>query len=271
MQDQFEHIRQFSSTHKDQAKLISVTSGKGGVGKSSIVVNLAIAMAQLGKKVLIIDADTNLGNVDILLGMNPKFNFLNYVMDDLAIERILVKHHSGVSIIPNSSGNRYWKDINDNLRVKIFELFYKLRPQFDYIIIDTAGGLSSISLEISIKADKVLLITTSEPTSINDTYAMIKILNSMKKDIPIDLLLNMVTSPTEVSDVYQRLSLVLEHFLGFSVGICGYLLFDPGVRAAVHKQEPFILMNPNSVASDNIINIAKIVNEMSLETNQSVK
>ena len=160
--------------------------------------------------------------------------------------------------------------MDDSLKNRIFELFYKLKPHFDYIIIDTAGGLSPISLEISIKVDQVILITTSEPTAINDTYAMIKILNSMKDDISIDLLLNMVTSPTEVTDVYQRLSLVLEHFLDYSVGIAGYLMFDQTVRQAVIKQEPFLLFNKESIASKNMINVAEILLKI-VDKKQTIK
>ncbi len=271
MQDQLKHIKEMiNSSSKSQAKTIAVTSGKGGVGKSNVSVNLAIALARLGKNVLVIDADTNLANIDILLGMNPKFNFLNYILDDIDVEKIIIKHSSGISILPNSSGNRNWLDLDKSLNSRIFELFFKLRHKYDYIIIDTAGGLSPISLEISIKADKVILITTSEPTAINDTYAMIKILNSMKKNISIDLLLNMVTSPSEVTDVYQRLSLVLEHFLDTSVGIAGYLLFDQAVRQAVIKQEPFLFLNKNSVASQNMINVAKILIGNTVENNQTV-
>lgn len=262
MDEQLNHIKELvNSRSAGNSHIITVTSGKGGVGKSNIAVNLAIAMAQHGKKVVLVDADTNLANIDILLGVSPKYNFLNYVLDDIPIQKILIKHKSGISIIPNSSGNRNWHELKDNLNNRIFELFIKLKKDFEYIIIDTSGGLAPLSLDIAIHADKVLLITTSEPTAINDSYAMIKILNSMKKDIVIELLLNMVTSTSEVTDVYQRLSLVLEHFLNTSIGIAGYVILDNNVRLAVNKQEPFFLEFNDSIASKNIKNIAEILFE----------
>ncbi len=262
MNEQVNHIKELvNSRSAGNSQIIAVTSGKGGVGKSNIAVNLAIALARLGKKVVLVDADTNLANIDILLGISPKFNFLNYVLDDIPIQKILIKHKSGISIIPNSSGNHHWYELKESLNNRIFELFIKLKKDFEYIIADTSGGLLPLSIDIAIHADKVLLIATSEPTAINDSYAMIKILNSIKKDICIELLLNMVTTPSEVTDVYQRLSLVLEHFLNTDIGIAGYVLLDNNVRLAVNLQEPFLLQYNDSIASKNIQNIAEILLE----------
>jgi len=213
---------------------------------------------------VLVDADTNMGNIDILTGINPRYNFLNYVLDNIPINNILYSYKAGLAIIPNSSGNKTWQDLTDTMHARILELLIKLKKNFEYIIIDTAGGLASLSLDIAVHSNKVLLVTTSEPTAINDTYAMIKILNSMKKNIPIDLLLNMVTSPSEVTDVYQRLTLVLDHFLDFSIGIAGYVILDGKVRQAVNQQEPFILLYKDSVAGKNIYDIADIIFESEL-------
>jgi len=262
MDEQLNHIKELVNSRTTRnAQIITITSGKGGVGKSNISVNLAIAIAQKGKKVVLVDADTNLANIDILLGLSPKYNFLNYVLDDIPIQKILTEHKSGISFIANSSGNRHWYELKDNLKHKIFELFMKLKKDYEYIIIDTSGGLVPLSLDIAVHSDKVLLVATSEPTAINDSYAMIKILNSMKKDIAIELLLNMVTSPSEVTDVFQRLSLVLDHFLNTGIGIAGYIIMDNNVRQAVNQQAPFLLQFPESIASKNIQNIAEILLE----------
>ncbi len=262
MEEQLNHIKELvDSQNAPASQVITITSGKGGVGKSNVALNLALALSQKGKKVVLVDADTNMGNIDILTGVNPKYNFLNYVLDNMPLNNILLNYKAGLSIIPNSSGNKTWQDLSDTLHSRIFDLLLKLKRQFEYIIIDTAGGLTTLSLDIAVHSNKVLLVTTSEPTAINDTYAMIKILNSMKKSIPIDLLLNMVTSPSEVTDVYQRLTLVLDHFLDFSIGIAGYIILDGKVRQSVNQQEPFILQYKDAIASQNIYDIADIILE----------
>jgi len=245
--------------NSDNCPVIAITSGKGGVGKTNIAANLAIALAEKGEKVLVVDADTNFANVDVLLGLAPKFTLLNYVLDDLPIQKILMKHESGIDVIPNSSGSSVWKNMDQVIKLKLFELLYQMRKKYDYIILDTAAGLSPLTIDLAIQANQILIVTTAEPTAISDTYAMIKVLDSVQQDLSIDLLHNMVTSATEVTDVYQRLSLVLQHFLDITIGIAGYIELDDKVRQAIQQQIPVLLSFPDSPASLNIHNIAESI------------
>ena len=262
MVNQLNRIRQLveSKTSSD-SKVIAVTSGKGGVGKTNIAVNLGIALVRENKQVLVVDADTNLANVDVLLGMNPKKNLINYIFDNLPIENIICQHETGIDILPNASGNRIWKDIDETIKTSFIEALYQLKLKYDYVILDTAAGLSPLTLDFATRADEVFLVTTSEPTSISDSYAMVKILDSIKKDIDIKLLMNMVSSEAEVSDVYQRLSLVLDHFLNFSIGITGYITFDQHVRKSINLQKPFIQLFPETDASEDIRTVVERILE----------
>lgn len=239
--------------------VIAISSGKGGVGKTNIAVNLAIALAEKGEKILVIDADTNFANIDVLLGLTPRFTLLNYVLDDLPIQKILLRHESGIDVIPNSSGSSVWKNMDQAIKLKLFEMIYQMRKKYDYIILDTAAGLSPLTIDLATQANQILIVTTTEPTAISDTYAMIKVLDSVQQELSIDLVHNMVTSATEVADVYQRLSLVLQHFLDITIGIVGYIELDDHVRRAVQQQVPLLRAFPDSPASLNMHHIAETI------------
>ncbi len=245
--------------NSDNCPVIAITSGKGGVGKTNIAANLAIALVEKGEKVLVIDADTNFANVDVLLGLTPKFTLLNYVLDDLPIQKIVVRHESGIDVIPNSSGSSVWKNIDEVIKSKLFELLYQMKKKYDYIILDTAAGLSPLAIDLAIQANQILIVTTTEPTAISDTYAMIKVLDSMQQHLSIDLIHNMVTSAAEVTDVFQRLSLVLQHFLDITIGIAGYIELDDKVRQAIQQQVPLLRSFPDCPASLNIHSIAETI------------
>ncbi len=270
MIDQEQHIKEIierNETRKSQ--VIAVTSGKGGVGKSNVSLNLAIALAEFGKKVVVIDADSNFANIDIMLGISPKFNVHNFVLDDLPLEKIIVQHPSGIDVIANSSGSNAWQNIDELMMTKFFDLLYKLIDKYDFIVLDTAAGVAPLTIDLATRSDSILMVTTAEPTAISDTYAMIKLLDSIKHDAPINLLQNMVSKPSQVTDVYERLSLVLQYFLDTNIGIAGYIAFDENVRSAVEQQRPFIQAFPDSIASSNIRVLAKayVAQEVEKEKN----
>jgi flagellar biosynthesis protein FlhG len=260
MIDQVHQIKKLvKSRNSSQCRVMAVSSGKGGVGKTNLAINLGMALAQQDKKVVIVDTDTKLANVDILLGLSPKNNLIHFVLDDMPLEKIVIEHESGVHIVPGSSGNSSWKDIDSALKARLLEMMFKLRSLYDFVILDTEAGISALSLHIAAQADQILMVTTPEPTAITDAYAMIKVFDSLRKDTPIDLLLNMVTVTSEVFDVYQRLSLVVEHFLGIHLGIVGYIEMDEHVRRAVKQQQPFFSLYPESTAAANLQTVAETI------------
>jgi len=248
---------------------MAVSSGKGGVGKTNIAVNLGIALAQMDKRVVVVDTDTKLANVDVLLGVAPKHNLDHFVFDDLPLEDVLLAHESGIHIVPGNSGGDMWKEMNGALKARLLEMLYQLKSSYDFIIMDMEAGVSPLSLHYAAQADQILMVTTPEPTAITDAYAMMKIFDSLRKDIPVDLLLNMVSNTSEVFDVYQRLSLVVEHFLGIHLGIVGYLEMDEHVRQAVKRQQPFYLLFPETTASVNLQNVAEAVVNQKLAVAES--
>ncbi|OGC03224.1 hypothetical protein A2V82_15265 [candidate division KSB1 bacterium RBG_16_48_16] len=257
MVDQLSRIKDIvEGVHSHRSHCIAVTSGKGGVGKSNIALNLALALVKHQKKVVLVDADSNLANLDVLLGVNPNVNLLSIVLDDLRVEEVIYHHTSGLDFIPNSSGNRNWQALSDAIKPKIFEVILFLKRHYDFVILDTAAGLAPMSIDLTMRADEIFMTTTPEPTAISDTYAMIKVLDSHKKNLPIKLVLNMVYDASEVADVYQRLSLVLQHFLGIRIELAGFISYDERVRRAIHLQKPFILSFPETAASEEILQLA---------------
>lgn len=250
-----EHVKQIMSGDEKTAKVVTIASGKGGVGKTNIAINLAIGLVQRGKKVILVDGDTNLANIDVMLGISPKLTILNLVLDDIPIDKVLYKHPAGFTVLPNVSGDFNWQDINDVLKSRVFKILSQLKTMCDYVVIDTATGLSPLAIDFAAYADDILLVTTSEPTAISDSYAYIKVVNSMELKGNISLLHNMITSPAEVSEMFQRFSLVLNHFLELDVTIIGYVELDENIRESVKRQQPFILAYPETPASHNILYI----------------
>jgi flagellar biosynthesis protein FlhG len=252
MVDELDYVNELMNEGKELSHIVTIASGKGGVGKTNIAINLAIALAKRGKSVILVDGDTNLANVDVLLGISPKLTIINLILDDVPIDKVLYKHPAGFSVLPNVSGDFNWQDISDIIKSRIFKIIHQLKSMFDYVIIDTATGLSPIAIDFASYADDIFLVTTSEPTAISDSYAYIKVVNSMELNGNISLLHNMITSPAEVSEMFQRFSLVLNHFLEMDVTIIGYVELDENVREAVKRQQPFLLAYPETAASHNI-------------------
>ena len=266
MADQMDHIKKLVNQEEQSSRIITIASGKGGVGKTNIAINLAIGLTQRGKKVVLVDGDTNLANVDVLLGISPKLTILNYVLEDTPVDKVLYNHPAGFSVLPNVSGDFNWQDIDDAIKARLFKLVNQLKSMCDFVIIDTATGLSPLAMDFASYADDILLVTTSEPTAISDSYAYIKVVNSLEIKGNISLLHNMVTSPAEVSEMFQRFSLVLNHFLEMDVTIIGYVELDDNIREAVKRQQPFLLAYPETSASHNIIYICE-----SLIKNETIK
>lgn len=255
MANQLEHIKGLVNQGNPACRVVVVASGKGGVGKTNIAINLAIGLAKKQKKVILVDGDTNLANIDVLLGVSPKLTILSHVLEDTPIEQVLYNHPAGFSFLPNVSGDYNWQDIDDAIRTRLFQMIVRLKGMCDFVVIDTATGLSPLAIDFAAAADDILLVTTSEPTSISDSYAYIKVVNSLELKGNISLLHNMVTSPAEVSEMFQRFSLVLNHFLEMDVSIIGYIERDENIVEAVKRQQPVLLAYPETPSAHNILYI----------------
>jgi flagellar biosynthesis protein FlhG len=234
----------------------AVTSGKGGVGKTNIVLNLAIALADAGRKVLILDADLGLGNLDVLLGIQHTYTLGDILRQKCSLREALIEGPKGLKILAAESGVEELTRLNTGQKMHIFSLFHSLHNEADTILIDTASGISSNVLFFNSFADHILLIATPEPTSITDAYATMKVLARTPGEQDFQLLINQVDSETQGKEVYQTLCRAAEHFLNLSPGYMGFVSKDGNLERAVSLQKPIMELQPDSEACRNIRSLA---------------
>lgn len=254
---------------KRTARVITVTSGKGGVGKTNITINLAIALSEQGYRVIILDADFGLANIDVLFGIIPKYTLLNVIKDEKSIMEILSDGPMNTRFISGGSGVEDLVKLDKQEVLKFVEKMALLDKLADIIIVDTGAGLSENVMSFIMAADEVLLITTPEPTSITDAYALIKMVSNRDKTKKIRLVVNRTENSDEANDVLNKLVLVAEKFLGISLVPTGYIMQDEAVIKAVKQQKPFFISFPKSQAARNIREIsARMTEKSSIEEAQ---
>jgi len=258
MEDQLTGVRKMAEAETSlRGRIITITSGKGGVGKSNIALNLSIALAQMGKSVTLFDADTHLANLNILTGNASDHTLADVVFGDKSISELMFDHPTGVKIVSAGSGMNMLAGLEEGVKQHFFQEIYNLCYSDDFILVDTSAGLSETVADFAIRADEVIVITTPEPTAVSDAYALVKILFGMKRRIRFKTLINLVKSEDEAEEVFERFCLVIQHFLQTDTDFLGYLVEDKHVRQAVQKQNPFISAFPNSKASRCIHHIAE--------------
>jgi flagellar biosynthesis protein FlhG len=239
-----------------RATVIAVTSGKGGVGKSNIAVNLAIKLASAGKKVVLLDADLGLANADVLCNIDLPSNLSHVIARKRELADVMVDAPGGFRLIGGASGLARMADLTDCDRQRLVDALAELEAQTDIILIDTGAGISPNVLSFTRCADEVLVVTTPEPTAITDAYAVIKVISRDAPDRSVSLLVNQVHEPAEGRLVYERIAKVAKQFLGVHVQDAGYVSSDPEVPAAVRRRTPFLLANPRCAASQGIGQLA---------------
>lgn len=240
----------------------AITSGKGGVGKTNVVLNLAIALAEAGREVLILDADLGLGNLDVLLGLHHEHTLGDVLAKRCTVQEALVPGPKGVKILPADSGVETYTALNTGEKIQVFSVFRQLHQEADTILIDTASGISSNVLFFSGFAHRVVLIATPEPTSITDAYATMKVLNRTNGEQDFHLMVNRAASEEQGLEVFQTLRRAAEHFLNVRPTYLGSVARDPNVQRAVYRQQPVMLLHPDSPASRDFRSLAgKLVDE----------
>ncbi|MDR2795965.1 MAG: MinD/ParA family protein [Spirochaetaceae bacterium] len=231
-------------------RIITVTSGKGGVGKTNLSINMALAYARIGKKVIVMDADLGLANVNVMLKMIPKWNLYHVIRKQKTMREILVETEYGISIVAGASGFSKIANMSDEQRTSFIKELDTLSSA-DIIIIDTSAGVSSNVLDFIAAADDVVVITTPEPTAITDAYGIVKIIATEVESIEkgLKLVVNRVHNVTEAKKVADRMSSIIGQFLNTKLEYLGFIYDDTAVSQAVLKQRPFMVDAPRSKAA----------------------
>ena len=247
-------------------QVIAVTGGKGGVGKSNVSVNLSIALADLGHRVVLLDADLGLANIDILLGITAKNDISNVLSGEISLRDVLVDGPGGIRIIPAASGTQAMASLEPVEHAGLIRAFSSISDQLDILVVDTAAGIGDGVVSFVKAAQEVLLVVTDEPTSITDVYALIKLLNRDHGLFRFRILANMVKTSQEGHNVYDKLLKVTDRFLDVALQYVGCIPFDDSLKKAVQRQKPVIQAYPRAKASLAFKSLAKKVDGWPLPT-----
>lgn len=245
-----------------QPVAIAITSGKGGVGKTNVVANLAVSLANMGKRVLILDADFGLANIDVLFGMAPKRNLGDFVFGVTPLEEIVVEGPSGVKIIPATSGIEQMTALTREQQNKLIRGICQLGTETDYLLIDTAAGISANVIHFLLAAGLVIVVTAPEPTAIVDAYLMVKILAHRESQKRVFLLVNSVSGRDEANYVFRQIDKVSNRFLKKPVELLGFIERDKNMLEAVARQMPVVNMAPQTPAARCLTNIARKLDQI---------
>lgn len=238
-------------------RIIAVSSGKGGVGKTNFVANLALFYASLNKKVLVLDADLGLSNIDVLFGIAPRYNLKHVLLGEKRMKDIIATGPLGIMIFPASSGVRELTGLTDTQRLKLLTELDNFDVPFDVFLIDTGAGISDNVLFFCSAAQETVVVVTPEPTSIADAYALIKVLSRDFGEKHFRILVNTARSEREAFDTFRKLAIVADKFLKLSVDYLGYLPMDQHVKDAIIAQKGFIALYPNSAFAKRLAGIGK--------------
>lgn len=257
--DQAQQLRNIIKQQNMQqhlARVITVTSGKGGVGKSNMSVNMAIQLGRLGKKVVILDADFGLANVEVMLGTRPRYNMADMIYGRKGIKDIICRGPENIGFISGGSGIKELSNLSKDQISGIVNMMYELDSVADVIIIDTGAGISDAVIDMVLASSEVLLVTTPEPTSITDAYALLKTINKApgysNDNIKIKMIGNRTLSMSDGEELYNKLNSVVAKFLHMNMEYLGSVPFDVNLTKAVMKQQPVSVAYPNTPASKSI-------------------
>ena len=233
-----------SSTH-----VIAVSSGKGGVGKTNVVANLAVALTKVGKRVLILDADLGLGNLDVLLGLVPRHTIEDVLVGTHTLDEIVLKGPAGIHVLPASSGVPRLTALTETQQLMIQEQLVQLTSEMDVLLIDTGAGISPNVTFFAAAADETMIVVSPEPTSLTDAYALIKVLVRQYRERRFKVLVNQAKSPREAAEVFGKLDVAVDHFLHVAVELVGAIPYDDYVHLAVMQQKALSELFPEAPAA----------------------
>jgi flagellar biosynthesis protein FlhG len=245
----------------DIVRVIAIASGKGGVGKTNVSVNLATTMALSGKQVMLMDADLGLANVDVLLGLSPEFDLQHVISGDKTLDEIIVKGPAGVHVVPASSGVARMADLTAAEHACLITAFSDLKQPIDVLIVDTAAGIADTVVSFAKASQEVVVVVCDEPTSITDAYALIKVLRTQHGIKRFQILANMVVDQAQGLQLYDKLLTATDRFLDVGLGYLGAVPFDEQLRRSVQRQRPVVQAYPRSKATKAFTGIAAKIDQ----------
>ncbi len=267
--EQLRNIIKMQVQPRDVSRVITVTSGKGGVGKTTLSVNLALQLQRQGKRVVILDADFGLANIEVMMGIRPTSNLADLMFRGKSLKDIIMTGPEGIGFISGGSGIKEMASMTRDQIFYVMQSLAELDDIADVIIIDTGAGIADSVLEFAASSQEVLLVATPEPTSITDAYALLKTLNRKQEfqasRTVIKLVANSVTKPEEGLEIYHKVSAVAEKFLNIQLVYLGAVLKDNNVPKSIMQQKPLLLAYPNSVAAKSMVQLA-----YELDTNSAI-
>lgn len=247
-----EHFTQPSKLnvgHSSATWVLSVTSGKGGVGKTAIVANMAMCISRLNKKVLIIDADLGLANIDVVFGITPRYNLNHFFAGEQTLDAILTDGPNGIKILPAGSGVQKFTHLDANQKMRFIHELDALHGDYDVVLIDTEAGISENVTYFNVAAQDILVVTSPEPTAITDAYALMKLLSSQYHEKRFNLVVNFVKNEDEALDVYKKLAMVANRYLDISIDFLGGIPFDKRMHESIRKQKTMVTLYPTATTS----------------------
>ncbi|WP_018250129.1 MinD/ParA family protein [Orenia marismortui] len=254
------------------AYIYTITSGKGGVGKSNFTANLSLALKKQGKEVVIFDADLGMANLDVILGVTPRYNLEHVIQGRKSIEEIMVQGPEGLSLIPGGSGIQELANLSQYQINNLINAFIKIGEKFDIILIDTGAGLAHNVVNFILGADEVIVISTPEPTSITDAYGVIKVISNQDKNVKVKLVVNQSENEREGERIAKRLIKTANNFLNLDIELLGVLPKDNAVVKSVMARSPFLLEFPRSKIARSINNTAsKLIDTKVAKKSQGIR
>ncbi|MEN8166189.1 MAG: MinD/ParA family protein [Pseudomonadota bacterium] len=241
----------------EPVRVIAVTGGKGGVGKTNVSVNLGVALAELGRRVMLLDADLGLANIDVLLGMHAKYNLSHVMNGECSLEEIIITGPNGMKVVPGASGLQQMAELSQAEHAGLIHAFSELANDVDVLLIDTAAGISDLVVSFSRAAQEQIVVVCDEPASITDAYAIIKLLNREHGVSRFRILANMVKSVQEGRDLFNKMCRVTDQYLDVMLCYMGSLPYDEQLRKAVKSQRPVVEAYPRSRVTQAFKNLAK--------------
>lgn len=244
---------------KRPVRVLAVTSGKGGVGKTNVSVNLGIALAEFGHSVVLFDADMGLANIDVLLGLAPRYNFSHVLDGEKSLDEVIVKGPAGLMVVPGASGIQKMAELTTTEQAAVIRSFSEFNHDIDILIVDTAAGISSGVVNFAKACQEVVVVVCDEPTSLTDAYAFIKLLYRDHRLSRFQVLTNMMSSAEQGQNLFTKLCKVTDQFLDVNLNHFGTVPEDPYLRKSVQKQSPVVQAYAHSPSAQAFRNLARKV------------